>query len=59
MGSTGKTNLGHKSEEGDIVVSPFFAAAMIGDVGEVELFSVVTSSMWVTVKLKVRFVNIH
>ena len=34
-----------KVEEGDIVVSPFFAAAMIGDVGEVELFSVVTSSM--------------
>ena len=46
MGSTGKTDLDTKVEEGDlIIVPPFFAAAEIADVGEVELFSVVTSSM--------------
>ncbi|PWA59176.1 syntaxin of plants 31 [Artemisia annua] len=32
-GTTGKIDLGHKVEQGDIVVPPFFAAAVIGDVG--------------------------
>lgn len=46
VGSTGKTDMDTKVEEGDlIIVPPFFAAAEIADVGGMELFSVITSSM--------------
>nr|GEV54982.1 ATP-dependent DNA helicase PIF1-like [Tanacetum cinerariifolium] len=52
VGSTGKTDLDTKVEEGDlIIVPPFFAAAEIADMCGMEVFSVVTSSMPVTGKL--------
>ncbi|GJR84830.1 putative 11-S seed storage protein, plant, partial [Tanacetum coccineum] len=52
VGSTGKTDLDTKVEEGDlIIVPPFFAAAEIADVCGMEIFSVITSSMPVTGKL--------